>query len=242
MRERNIEILRDTLEILEAGEYLFAGKNVSLKLSRREMEQALVYLPEDVRRIGPKANPDQLSGTGKCTCRCENTDSFTLARKRSAEFQSEESAGNPKPVLVLNLANPVHPGGGVRRGAKAQEEDLCRKSSLLLSLESGQAAPYYRYNRLLHTYMGSHAIMIHPQVEILKDDNGELLTETEIVSVMTCAAPMLRNGLEGLSQEQYECLMLERITGMLKVASHHGYRHLILGAFGCGAFQNDARV
>ena len=44
-----------------------------------------------------------------------------------------------KPILVLNLANPVNPGGGVRRGSKAQEEDLCRKSSLLLSLESSAA-------------------------------------------------------------------------------------------------------
>lgn len=33
-----------------------------------------------------------------------------------------------------------------------------------------------------------------------------------------------------------------RITGMLKVAAHLGYEVLILGAFGCGAFLNDAHV
>lgn len=67
-----------------------------------------------------------------------------------------------KPVLVLNLANPVNPGGGVRKGAKAQEEDLCRKSSLLLSLESRNSLPYYEYNRSLHTHMGSDGLSIRP--------------------------------------------------------------------------------
>jgi N-acetylglutamate synthase-like GNAT family acetyltransferase len=36
---------------------------------------------------------------------------------------------------------------GVRRGARAQEEDLCRKSSLLLSLESKTASRYYEFNK-----------------------------------------------------------------------------------------------
>ena len=37
--------------------------------------------------------------------------------------------------------------------AKAQEEDLCRKSSLLCSLESEEAAPYYIYNREKQSYL-----------------------------------------------------------------------------------------
>ena len=147
-----------------------------------------------------------------------------------------------KPILVLNLANPVNPGGGVRRGSKAQEEDLCRKSSLLLSLESSAASAYYKYNKSLNTYMGSDAVMVTPQVEIIKDENGSLLDESVIVSVMTCAAPMLRNGMEGLTDQEYRDMVYGRITGMLKVAAHLGYEVLILGAFGCGAFLNDAHV
>ena len=68
------------------------------------------------------------------------------------------------------------------------------------------------------------------------------LPETVIVAVMTCAAPMLKNGMEGLSQEQYETMVYDRITGMLKVAAYLGYKHLVLGAFGCGAFGNDATI
>lgn len=90
--------------------------------------------------------------------------------------------------------------------------------------------------------MGSDAVMIQPQVEIIKDETGELLDESVIVAVMTCAAPMLRYGMEGMSQDQYESMLLKRITGMLKVAAYMGYSRLILGAFGCGAFRNDAHI
>jgi hypothetical protein len=90
--------------------------------------------------------------------------------------------------------------------------------------------------------MGSDAVIIHPQVEIIKDENGELLEDTAIAAVMTCAAPMINYGLEGMTQQQYEAMVYKRITGMLKVAAYLGYRYLVLGAFGCGAFRNDARI
>ena len=53
--------------------------------------------------------------------------------------------------------------------------------------------------------MGSDAIMITPEVEIIKDENGDLLPESVVVSVMTCAAPMIKRGMEGLSDQQYSC-------------------------------------
>lgn len=241
MRSDNLTVLQDTLSILEKGFYQYHGENIPLKLSRRQMEEVEVYLPKDVKQVCEAKDFEHVHVLGRCGYGCENTDSFTLARKRAEQFSYDLDRKGAKPILVLNLANPVNPGGGVRRGAKAQEEDLCRKSSLLVSLESAKARAYYDYNRSLGTVMGSHALMIHPQVEIIKDENGDPLPETVVVAVMTCAAPMLKNGLEGLSQEQYETMVYDRITGMLKVAAYLGYKHLILGAFGCGAFGNDAR-
>lgn len=169
-----------------------------------------------------------------CIHSCENIDSYALARKRYSEGVSK--------ILVLNLASPVHPGGGVRRGARAQEEDLCRKSSLLLSLESKAARKYYSYNASLHSFMGSDALMLTPNVEIIKDENGILLDDTVVVSVLTCAAPKVSNGKEDLSEREYRELVYNRIVGMLKCATYFGYRDLVLRAWGCGAYGNDAAV
>ncbi|MBQ6563586.1 MAG: TIGR02452 family protein, partial [Clostridia bacterium] len=243
MSDKNITMLQETLEILEKGSYPFQGKTVSLKLSYAQREEAQVFLPPDVRRICQAKDFSHVYTMGRCGYGVENADSFALARKRIHQFSSLMKMRGTKPVLVLNLANPVSPGGGVRHGARAQEEDLCRKSSLLQSLESREAKVYYDYNRSLHSDLGSDAVMISPQVEIIRDENGDLLEETSVVAVMTCAAPILTKGhYFGLSNSQYETLMLRRITGMLKVAAYLGYEYLVLGAFGCGAFENDAKI
>lgn len=241
MRRDNIEMLNDTLAILSRGYYYLDGKRINLKLSKDQMIELSVYLPEDIKRIEAVTDFQHIHVIGRVGVGCENVDSFSLARKRT-ESASVLLPKDHQPVLVLNLANSVNPGGGVRRGAKAQEEDLCRKSSLLLSLESDAALPYYNYNKSLHTHMGSDAIIITPQVELIKDENGDLLPESVIVSVMTCAAPMISNGKEGLTEQEYEALVYNRIMGMLKLAAHLGYQMVILGAFGCGAFDNDAKV
>ena len=241
MRHENIAMLQDTLDILEQKEYILDGERIELKLSQEEMRKIEVYLPGEIQKISEAGNSSQMQHFRRMRTSCENRDSFSLAIEKTKEA-GMLSVKTKKPVLVLNLANPVNPGGGVRRGAIAQEEDLCRKSSLLLSLESQEAAAYYNYNKALHTYMGSDAVMITPQVEIIKDERGNLLTESVIVSVMTCAAPMVTRGMEGLTNEEYQDMVYHRICGMLKVAAHLGFERLVLGAFGCGAFGNDAHV
>ena len=237
MRDRSYDIsmFEDTMQILKQGWYEKNGRKFSLKLSAADIQSIQVCLPVYVKAIcnTPEFKPTAVeSGTSVHTC--ENIDSYAMARRRLAEGCSK--------ILVLNLASPVHPGGGVRRGARAQEEDLCRKSSLLLSLESKAARKYYDYNKSLHSFMGSDALMITPQVEIIKDENGVLLDDTDVVSVLTCAAPKVSNGKEGMKEMAYRELVYNRITGIVKCAAYFGYTNLVLGAWGCGAYGNDASV
>lgn len=237
----NIGSINDTLNILEKGYYVKNDHRINLKTPKTEMCHSIVILPKQLDEIR-NAQLQKCFVMGRCGYGCFNEDSFSLAIERSKNAKYLFSKDAKQEVLVLNFANPVNPGGGVRKGAQAQEEDLCRKSSLLFALEDKSASPYYQCNRSLNTYMGSDAIVITPKVEIIKDGNGELLDDSVVVSVMTCAAPMVKYGLEGMSQEEYEQLLYHRIEGMLKCAAYLKYKVLVLGAFGCGAFGNDAKT
>lgn len=239
--EVNIAVLDDTLRIFHKGVYQRDGKTVKCA-SLKKLSQAKVYLPDDIASL-QKTTRKQSPFIHNCSIICENTDSFSASVKLSSlAGQYYHVRKDPMEVLVLNFANPFNPGGGVRRGAEAQEEDLCRKSSLLLSLESDSAKAYYNYHRQLRSPYSSDAIILSPKVQIIKDANQKLLPSPVTVAVLTCAAPMLQNGLHNLTQEQYHSLMARRIDGILSVAAHLGYRVLVLGAFGCGAFGNDPNI
>lgn len=149
MRYENLIMFQDTMSILESGYYVVGNERKKLKLTRTQMEASEVYLPEDVQEITERKDFEHQHELGRCEYGCENIDSFSLARKRMKNHFHELREEESKPILVLNLANPFHPGGGVKNGAKAQEEVLCRKSSLLLSLESRNSEAYYKYNRFL---------------------------------------------------------------------------------------------
>lgn len=234
MITHEVRVLLDTLNCFEKGSYEYAYETKAIRLSKDEMIRAEVFLPDDLKHLAERECMIEPLTSG-CRYDTENADSFVMAEKVMKQ------SGGAK-VLVLNLANPVNIGGGVRRGARAQEEDLCRRSSLLINLEAEQAYPYYRYNRGLNTNMGSDAVIISPQVEVIKDTHYQYLENSFITAVMTCAAPYLRFGKEGMNEEEYEQLLRNRIAGMLKAAAYKGYRHLVLGAFGCGAFLNDAKT
>ena len=233
----SIRMLEETLEIALRGSYLLNNKEIRLKIDPDRMREARVFLPDEVNKICKEVFSPCRNITGGCMIDCQNTDSFTMAR----EIVSDPKRFSPDDrVLVLNFANPVHIGGGVRQGAKAQEEDLCRQSSLLLSLESEEAFSYYSYNRSLHTVLGSDAMIISPNVEIIRDQNGDLLDDTAAVSVLTCAAPYIRDGFEGKTFDEYRTMMKRRIRGMLYVAAHEGYTHPVFGARGCLTKRSEA--
>ena len=235
----NIEILEDTLQILDAGHYELNGEDVKLQLSKERMEASHVLLPADVQDICNR-KLTRAALPGECQISCVKQDSYVAAIEMLRGRQDADRQS--KPVLVLNFANPVNIGGGVYKGARAQEEDLCRRSSLLRSLETPHSLQYYSYNRKLHTHIGSDAMIFSPEVEIFRDEHGELMDETVIVAVLTCAAPMISYGLEGMSEAEYRGMFYNRIVGVLKCAAYFGYEDLVLGAWGCGAFGNDAAI
>lgn len=247
-RDNELNMFADTEAICKQGYYEIKGEKlpslkyrVVLKYNKSELEQAVVFMNT---RLSVVVNGvEEFTGEdieltpltdNRCTFSCENIDTFAMVQKLVA--------GGKKGILALNNASPVHPGGGVRKGARAQEEDLCRKSTLLMSLESEDAFEYYDYNRGLNNFNGSDACIISPNVEVIKDADGKKMRNTFTCAVLTCAAPKVNRGYNGLNKGQYIELVRNRIYVMLKVSAYMGYRNLVLGAWGCGAYGNDARL
>lgn len=144
-------------------------------------------------------------------------------------------------IAVLNFANPHEPGGGVLRGAMAQEECLCRCSDLYNVLAQPYFLKhYYHYHYHNCDYFFSDRLIYSPGVTVYKSDDTipQLLDSPFSVDVITCAAPYL-DEFSTTTDEELLDIYKSRIKNILEVAMSTQVDCLILGAFGCGAFHNN---
>ena len=161
-------------------------------------------------------------------------------------------------VAVLNFASATNPGGGVKSGSSAQEECLCRCSTLYPTLDRRWLwQQFYDVNRALADNRHTDDCIYSPGIVICKSDTAfpERLSEHEwrIVDVITCAAPNLRNEPANwynpdtgaplrMDPDELYRLHLQRARHILHIAAANGVNALVLGAFGCGAFANDPSI
>lgn len=126
-------------------------------------------------------------------------------------------------TCILNMASYKHPGGGVRRGSMAQEEELARRSNLMFGLPE----KYYHLSKTSYIYT--------KDVTFFKDRNYQIIPSFTC-DVITIAAINLNN-LE--RPNNYPAATIQKIKTMLYDPALHGCENLVLSAFGCGVFKND---
>ena len=179
-----------------------------------------------------------------------------VSTKRSYEAAE---AYKDKKVCVLNFASASNPGGGVTNGASAQEECLCRTSTLYFSLNTKEMwDEFYGPHRRMRNPLHNDDIIYTPDVVVFKTDTDKPVRRKEEewfkVDVISCAAPNLRNmpsnsynsgdgdiPARPTDDELYQ-IQFRRIKRILEVAAAMKEEVLILGAFGCGAFENNPKV
>lgn len=236
IRTLNIATAKDTLDVIEKGYYLKDGKKIFLPnqddFLNVHYDQVTVLSPETLSSI---ANDDDdffaESFCGSKSC------SFYLIDADSFEVASSFSHG-----LVMNFANAKHPGGGFLSGASAQEESLCRCSTLYKSLSSKKASEMYTYNSCNKLPGYSDYMLLTKDVCVFKDRYDNYLDSPFLTSVMTIPAPNAKGCARELSDEEQYSLIKQRLTYFLFACARYGYRDLVLGAWGCGAFGNDPRL
>lgn len=188
----------------------------------------------------------------KVTVKIVNQDTFNAA----IDLATRSASGNGNRVAVLNMASHSHPGGGWLKGAMAQEEAMCYRSSLALSLHKR----YYPWKQRMGLYT--------PDVVIIRSDvptgHKLLVPETApsdlpVVSVLSIAAPrcpevrrvretvtMAGTGPTVIERTVYadpavRDLLKDKMRLCLRMAAQRNHRLLVLGALGCGAFRNPRR-
>lgn len=161
-------------------------------------------------------------------------------------------------ITVHNFASATHPGGGVRKGSRAQEECLCRTTTLLPALETdANKKAFYGFHWARHDAHYTDACIYIPGIVAVKtdDDLPRRLDPSDWMKldVITCAAPNLRampsnsmNRTSGKAVKVKDADLMtlheKRARHMLSISAANGTDILILGAFGCGAFQNNPNV
>lgn len=142
-----------------------------------------------------------------------------------------------KAVLLLNFASAKNAGGGFLSGAKAQEEDLCRASGLY---ECQLTCPmYYKANRAHRSSIYTHHMIYSPKVPFFRLQDW--LDDVFLASVITAPAPNMGAYLQTdpNGRTKVEQAFIERTKLLLALIQSLGYRTVVLGAWGCGVFQND---
>lgn len=174
----------------------------------------------------PDKTPANTTSNVEPTFIFDNIDSASAA----AKFANGKTA-------ILNFASYKNPGGKFMDGSVAQEECLCHESFLYNVL---RAMPgYYEYNnknknRALYKNRGIYS----PDIVFGKND------KTFNADVITVAAPNRKAAEKYCNVEEAENLahLHARIEFIRRIAEENKVNTLILGAFGCGVFGQEARI
>ncbi len=228
------ELAQQTLELIDQGTYTTETGPVQFSTAQQEaVLNTRLYTPSEMSQLRD-------SEGGGTVPDVEVVDATTqVAAQRMA--RQYESSGEP--IALLNFASARNPGGGFLNGAKAQEEDLCRCSGLYPCLLTRME--YYEANRQQDSLIYTDHLIFSPQVPFFKiRGTGDLLAEPFQVSVITAPAPNTGPFLKRHPGEeaQLEAAFLRRWESVIAVCRDQSVSHLLLGAWGCGAFRGDPEM
>jgi len=218
------EVFKETLNVLHQGYYINPnGKKVKFDLETMKQSTNLF------NSLNNPSGRLRSSRLGNPICSVQNIDAV------EAGVNLKEQGFNP---VVINFANEDKPGGGVKSGATAQEEEICRKTGLFCSLDPEE-------NEHLKQQMtgGKYKIpefgcIYSNHVPVIREaENFEWKEEVTKLAFISSAA--YHPGNKPKQSEIYLMSMTVKIKTQIKCAIMNHHNAIVLGAFGCGAFGND---
>lgn len=214
LRDLRLEVQKQTCTVLQQGVYLADAHRVVLP--QPEVASS-IWQDVDASSGGGGGDGQALVFVAELDClrACE------LLKRRH---------GDDEAVAVLNMANQYTPGGGWKSGCGAQEENLFRRTDLMNHLLSGVEYP-------LPEFGGAFSA----NVTVFRGTEAEgypLLDspfKVNVISVAACVSPPV---IGGRLRDDYAEKTRRKIRMIFFIARETGVRHIVVSAFGCGAFRN----
>jgi uncharacterized protein (TIGR02452 family) len=233
------KVFMHNLDIFRDGAYRTeSDKVVTLPVSGTFVDESEMF-------SAPIVLPDQFKSTDTDLC-VLNVDCILATR------DLVEQGYNP---ALLNMASLYHPGGGVLTGSSAQEEDLCRRSNLAISLYQfslpggryGDLADMVRVKRRAERYPmdNTYGGIYSPDITFFRGtrDEGYALLDEPFKAAVISVASLNYNPKHGHNQlddgnipESDKPILKEKIRTILRIGALKKHDSLVLGALGCGAF------
>ena len=233
-KQKNAAIFRLTTKLIKDGGYTNpSNKHISFNFTK------MLQLGKCFQQELPAISAPDVDGGTKVMV--EDNDCLVAAERLVK--------GGYKPAL-LNFASAGHPGGGVETGARAQEETICRRSTLTRSIYSFDQKYAARYNYPLqpgehYPIVSEFSAVYSPAVTVFRDGIECLFMEEPYdVAVITCAALNLGGKYsikltpDGHMPQKAIDITRNKIRTVFRIGLMYGHDSLVLGAFGCGAFKN----
>jgi uncharacterized protein (TIGR02452 family) len=221
------EIAAKTVEITKTGSYKVEKKEVSIKNDLdKAITGSILYTPKMIDELDVTTK-----GNYQTIVEVRNETTLHAAKRLKEEGYSK--------VVALNFASARKPGGGFLNGATAQEESLAYASGLYPCI--AQMKEMYEYNEKFKSALYSDYTIYSPEVPVFRSDSFMFLENPYNCSFITMPAPNagILKEREPNRMNELDAVMKRRIEKTLTLGVAHGYDAIVLGAFGCGVFQND---
>lgn len=231
-RDQLVGVFKEVIEDIISREYECKDNYIEFPDTDRLIYQSTMY-----RSIQRGNNKPKFQNSPKVYA--QNIDTFEKAKELGSS------------CAVLNMASSKRPGGGVETGSRAQEEELCRRSNLLLSLYLYSPEKWDEY--FGDYYSGkilgddfSYPISVYggiynPGVCVYRKPKTYETTEDYFTCNVISVAGVVRPDIDpktGKMLDKYVPVVKGKIRTILRIAITHNHSRLVLGALGCGAFKN----
>ncbi|KAG6830635.1 hypothetical protein H0H92_015727 [Tricholoma furcatifolium] len=236
------KIAEDTLSSIEAGQLVLQGTTHDLRSKIEDSKRRTkYYAPTSLLSAWIGVPPPPATPLDATEFSVLEISTLQAARLLAASMTGNEKVG------ILNFASAKKPGGGFLTGAQAQEESIARASTLYPTLMTSQAQNFYTlHNNDSKSGYYSHAMIHSPGVLVFRNDDGGWVTpmEVDVVTSPAVNAGIVRKSLMGrtspqATEEKIERVMKERMARILFLFEQQGVKHIVLGSFGTGVFQNN---